>query len=76
MYRRRANRCSLKVLGPGHPSLRAETVDFIAVYLLPEDTWYIIPLKEIEAHSTLHFTLGGRRQKYEKYKEAWELLKK
>jgi hypothetical protein len=62
--------------GSRRSSLPAGTVDFIAVHLIPEDTWCIIPLKEIEGHSTLHFTPGGRRQKYEKYKEVWELLKK
>ena len=64
------------MLGPGARPYPPGTVDFIAVYLIAEDTWYIIPSKVIRGHSTLHFTPGGRRQKYKKYEEAWELLKK
>jgi hypothetical protein len=43
-------------------------VDFFAVYVIPEDVWYILPANVV---------IGLRRspQKYEPYKEAWHLLK-
>ena len=75
LYRRRGNAYSLNVMGPGRRPYAAGSVDFIAVYLIPADIWYIIPYSEIEGNCSLHFTPGGRRQKYEKYREAWERLR-
>jgi len=43
LYRRRRNEYSLNVMGPGRKSYKEGTVDFFAVYLIPEDEWYIIP---------------------------------
>ena len=51
-------------------------VDFFAVYVIPEDVWYILPA-EIILPLRGHFLLAPRRypQKYAAYKEAWHLLK-
>jgi hypothetical protein len=51
-------------------------LDFFAVYIIPEDVWYILPAKVIIGLRG-HFLLAPRRspQKYEAYKEAWHLLK-
>jgi hypothetical protein len=51
-------------------------VDFFAVYVIPEDVWYILPAKIITILRS-NFLLAPRRhpQKYEAYKEAWHLLK-
>ena len=51
-------------------------VDFFAVYVIPEDVWYILPATIITILRG-HFLLNPRRQgqKYEPYKEAWHLLK-
>ena len=50
-------------------------VDFFAVYVIPEDVWYILPA-EIIIPLRGHFYLNPRspRQKYAPYKEAWHLL--
>ena len=47
------------------------------MYLIPIDTWYIIPFEVIGlTNSSLHFTPGGKvRQKHEAYREAWHLLR-
>ena len=74
MYRRRGNEYSLNVMGPGRKRYKAGTVDFFAVYLIPEDTWYIIPYEAMGKSVTIHFVPGGGRQKHEKYREAWNLL--
>jgi hypothetical protein len=51
------------------------TVDFFALYIIPTDDWYIIPYEVIgEKSRNLHFRPEFRRQKYDKYKEAWRLL--
>lgn len=43
-------------------------IDFIAAYVIPTDTWYIL--------SNILLTPHSPRAKYEKYKEAWHLLKR
>lgn len=75
IYRRRGNEYSLNVMGPGRRAYKRGTVDFFAVYLIPEDEWYIIPYEALGEKLTLHFCPGGGRQKYGKYLEAWELLR-
>jgi hypothetical protein len=39
------------------------------------DEWYIIPYEALGEKLTLHFSPSGGRQKYGKYREAWDLLK-
>jgi hypothetical protein len=51
------------------------TLDLFAMYLIPVDIWYILPFEEVEGKQALHFTPGGRREKYKKFREAWDLLK-
>lgn len=62
-------------MGPGRKSYEAGSVDFFAVHLIPEDAWYIIPAEALGEKLTLHFCPGGKRQKYAKYREAWDLLR-
>jgi hypothetical protein len=66
--------CSFKSSRNQHYKL-AE-VDFFAVYVIPEDVWYILPAK-IGSVLRGHFLLAPRRkgQKYERYIEAWHLLR-
>lgn len=51
-------------------------VDFFAIYVIPEDVWYILPAKIITILRS-NFLLSPRspHQKYAAYKEAWHLLK-
>ncbi|HEX3322827.1 MAG TPA: group I intron-associated PD-(D/E)XK endonuclease [Terriglobales bacterium] len=76
IYRRRGESYSLNVMGPGRKAYRRGVVDFVAVYLIPIDRWYIIPYEALgESKCSVHFKPGGIRQKYEEYREAWERLK-
>jgi hypothetical protein len=52
--------------------------DFVAAYVIPEDAWYIIPEKEIRGLKSISLcTVGlGSEAKYERYREAWRLLRK
>lgn len=74
IYCRRGNEYSLNMMGPGRKMYRPGTVDFFAVYLIPVNQWYIIPYGAMGKKLTVHFTPGGKRQKYARYLEAWELL--
>jgi hypothetical protein len=74
IYRRRGREYSLNMMGPGRKRFAPGSVDFFAVYLIPEDQWYIIPYEAMGKKMTLHITPGSKRNKYAKYLEAWELL--
>jgi hypothetical protein len=66
----RANRRSL--------AYNETEIDFLAVYILPEKTWYILPVREVTEHRSLLFRPKGyhRRDPYAHYREAWHLLRK
>jgi|1186.fasta_scaffold19033_1 hypothetical protein len=50
-------------------------IDIIAAYVIPTDTWYILPIRATNNQSDVLLTPHARNAKYEKYKEAWHLLK-
>jgi hypothetical protein len=52
-------------------------VDFVAVYIIPEDTWYILPVREVVGRRTVLFRPKGclRPDPYACYREAWHLLR-
>jgi len=52
-------------------------IDFIASYILPEDTWYLIPLADILNITSLLFRSQKDRTPglYDPYREAWHLLR-
>jgi PD-(D/E)XK endonuclease len=55
---------------------RPGEIDFIAAYIIPEDTWYIIPIHAVGATYLLFRRKEDRRPSlYGKYKEAWHLLR-
>ena len=55
----------------------ASEVDFIAVYIIPEKTCYIVPVREVVDRRMLMFRPTGseRRDLYAHYREAWDLLR-
>jgi hypothetical protein len=52
-------------------------VDFVAAYLLPWDTWYLIPIAALDGRKTIR---RGRERPgpsaFERFREAWHLLRK
>ena len=50
--------------------------DYLAVYIVPEDAWYIIPAAVTTRITGIRICPGNPRCKYEKYREAWELIGK
>jgi len=52
-------------------------IDFVAVYIIPEDTWYILPVREVVGRTSLRFRPKGYRRLdlYAHYREAWDLLR-
>jgi PD-(D/E)XK endonuclease len=72
LYRVNAHR---RINGRAVPYLPSE-IDFFAVYIIPEDTWYIIPLLATRGRTSLLFRRKAdpRPGLYDPYREAWPLL--
>jgi PD-(D/E)XK endonuclease len=49
--------------------------DFLAAYVIPEDVWYIVPAGKFAGRVTLILSSNSAEAKYEKYREAWDLLR-
>lgn len=63
--------CSLR--GSSGP-YEGDAFDFVAVYLIPEDLWYIIPAEKVKGQGSVALYPRLKHSKYERYKEAWHLL--
>jgi hypothetical protein len=52
-------------------------IDFLAAYVIPEDTWYIVPLGAFVGRTSLLFRRRDdpRPGLYDAYREAWALLR-
>ena len=48
--------------------------DFLAVYLIPEDMWYIIPAERVQGQGSVALYPELKKSKYGRFKEAWALL--
>lgn len=61
---------------PGRTYTESE-IDFVAVYIVPEETWYILPVREVLQRQSLLFRPTGypRSDPYAYYREAWHLLR-
>lgn len=72
-YRVNAHR---RLNGRAVPYLPGE-IHFFAVYIIPEDTWYIIPLHATCGVTSLLFRRRADRRPglYDAYREAWHLLR-
>ncbi|HVO80817.1 MAG TPA: group I intron-associated PD-(D/E)XK endonuclease [Terriglobales bacterium] len=57
----------------------ARQIDFIAAYVIPERVWYVLPVRALRHRKTI--VLFPRRPpsrgrgRFEKYREAWRLLR-
>jgi len=64
--------CALRGgMGPYGPN----DFDFVAIYVIPEDLWYIIPTKNLRGRYTLGLYPNLKNARYERYREAWHLLR-
>jgi PD-(D/E)XK endonuclease len=61
-----------------HDIYTKDEIDFIVAYVVPEKVWYIIPIEATRGRKRLCLHPNVPRKpcyKYEKYREAWCLLK-
>jgi hypothetical protein len=53
----------------------ASEVDFVAVYIVPDDAWFIVPVREVDRRTLLFRPkISWRRDIYAHYREAWHQL--
>jgi hypothetical protein len=62
--------CNLK---SNNNKYEAGSFDFVAAYAILEDTWYIVPEKAVRGMGAI--SLCSTMPKYERYREAWHLLR-
>ena len=53
-----------------------DAFDFLVVYILPKDLWYIIPEPVFRGQASVALRPEIKDSKYAKYLGAWELIKK
>jgi len=73
-YRINAHR---RIYGRAVPYQPSE-VDFLVAYIIPEDAWFILPIRAILGRTSLLFAPRNfpRPGLYAAYREAWHLLRK
>jgi hypothetical protein len=56
-----------------HPS----EVDFLVAHIIPEDSWFILPIRAAEGRTSLFFSPRNfpRLGLYDAYREAWHLFR-
>jgi hypothetical protein len=64
--------CTLKTCRKPY---KKDSFDFVAAFLAPEDTWYILPEKLIRGMVGLGLNPKSSGSQYDRYKEAWHLLR-
>ncbi|MFB3917653.1 MAG: group I intron-associated PD-(D/E)XK endonuclease [Terriglobales bacterium] len=64
-------------LGGGKARLySASEIDFLVAYIVPDDIWYILPIRILARRQGIRLFPHTRnsRSRYHKYREAWHLL--
>jgi hypothetical protein len=66
----------VKIEYPYKPHYKSRDVDFVAVYVIPADTWYVIPLGALRGIKIIMLRPNRptKARRFEKYREAWHLL--
>jgi len=49
--------------------------DFFCIYLMDINTWYVVPLKDVESKTTIRINDRSDKGIYAKYRNAFHLLK-
>ena len=54
---------------------QASDFDYLAVYVIPRDVWYIIPSEVATRKVAIRVAPGNPKNQYERFREAWHLLR-
>jgi hypothetical protein len=68
---------SIRAHGHDMKAYRADQIDVLVAYVVPENVWYVFPVRALRRMRFLKLFPGSRkrRSKYEKYREAWGYLR-
>jgi len=68
---------SFRAHGSSMAAYRADEIDVLVAYVVPEDVWYVLPVRELGGLRSLKLFPGSRkkRSKFEKYREAWWVMR-
>jgi len=70
--RRKSGEYGIRVAGGRLAPYDETEIDFLVAYLVPEDIWYVIPVKMLRGWQALYFSPQGRRKaKWAKHREGW-----
>jgi len=66
---------SLRLHGSSQKAYRADEIEALVAYIVPEKAWYVFPVSAVQKMRSVKLFPGRvSRSKYEKYREAWEIL--
>jgi hypothetical protein len=56
---------------------RADEIDFLVAYIVPEDIWYVFPPSAFKKMKSMRLFpyRGKKRSKFERYREAWHVFR-
>jgi len=78
-YVARAQSYSVNAKGSQNKAYTTEQIDFLVAYIVVEDAWYVVPIEAFAPRKVLKFYPSVPKKKnrgrYEKYREAWDLMK-
>src|SRR5207244_10511894 len=69
---------SVRAHGHLYKAYRADEIDLLVAYVVPENAWYVFPVRVIQRMKSLKLFPGSRkkRSRFEKYREAWWILRR
>ena len=65
---------SCHLAGPKLKTYTVKQIEYLAIYLLREDIWYIFPAKKLMGQGSVMLSPHSEGSPHARYKEAWELL--
>src|SRR5436309_4807050 len=70
--------CSFRAHGRSYKAYRADEIDLLVAYVVPENAWYVFPVRVIQRMKSLKLFPGSRkkRSRFEKYREASWILRR
>jgi PD-(D/E)XK endonuclease len=67
---------SFRAHGQSSVAYKEDEIDALVAYIVPEDVWYVFPGNVFRSLRSLKLFPGGRRSKFERYREAWGMLRR
>ncbi len=70
--------CSIRAHDHNQKSYTAENIDALVAYVRPMNAWYVMPVRVVKDLKTLKLYPESKkkRSRFEKWREAWDVLRK